>query len=419
MSQKDFVKPMRVALLTNVISPHQLPLARALVGRVGADNYRYVYTEPPHDERTRMGWRASAEERWCVRGTQEDPSLQEAEVVLSGHRAFELFERRNGAGKLTFYASERWFKPPLGIFRVFVPSYFRMARRFLKILTAPTMLLLPMGIHAARDFARLMGLFSGDIWCLFHSPKVAFESRPGGAVVPLKQAVTVGVLDAEAIAFAKRYGFAQIPETHWGKVKPVGPYVKMCLWGYFVAPGEGRPTRRTGGPLRVLWVGRMLDWKRVDTLVKAVKGLPNVALDLYGHGPEEENLKRLAEGCNAIRFHDFVPVEQVRELMRSHDVYVLSSDGGEGWGAVASEALEEGMVVVGTIEAGASATMLPPEHLYPAGEVAALRRILETLRPEVGRIGPWTAENAAETLLALADSSQTGISPLYGQAYLC
>lgn len=405
MSQKDFVKPMRVALLTNVISPHQLPLARALVGRFGADNYRYVYTEPPHDERTRMGWRASAEEAWCIHGSTEEPFLQEAEVVLSGHRAFELFERRNAAGTLTFYASERWFKPPLGFLRVFVPSYFKMARRFLKALKAPTMLLLPMGTHAARDFARLMGLFSGDLRCLFRAPKMAFESRPGGVVVPLRQAIDAGVLDAAAVAFAKHHGFVRIPEAHRGRVKPTGLYAKMRLWGYFVASGTppvaGQP--RKTRPLRVLWVGRMLDWKRVDTLIEAVKGLPNIVLDLYGHGPEEESLKRLAEGCEAIQFHDFVPVEQVRVLMRSHDVYVLPSDGYEGWGAVVSEALEEGMAVVGTVEAGASATILPPERLYPAGDVAALRRILETLWPEVGRIGPWTAENAAETLLALAE----------------
>lgn len=394
---------MRVALLTNIVSPHQLPLARAVVGRVGAEHYRYVYTEPAHDERTRMGWGASAGAQWCVHGTFDEPFLQEADVLLSGHRALELFEQRNAAGKRTFYASERWFKPPLGFLRIFVPSYFRMARRFLKTLKAPTMMLLPMGIHAARDFARLMGLFAGDVLCLFRAPTVAFESRPGGIIVPLRQAMEAGVLDEETVVFAKRHGFVQIPEEHWGKVKPTGHYAKMRLWGYFVAPGQGRPAQRAERPLRVLWVGRMLDWKRVSTLVEAVKGLPDVTLDLYGHGPEEENLKRLAEGCNAIRFHDFVPVEQVRELMRSHDVYVLSSDGGEGWGAVASEALEEGMVVVGTIEAGASATMLPPEHLYPAGEVAALRRILETLRPEVGRIGLWTAENAAETLLALAE----------------
>ena len=394
---------MRIALLTNIISPHQLPLARALVERVGADAYRYVYTEPAHDERTRMGWGASAEDTWCVQGTFDEPLLQEADAVVSGHRALGLFEHRNAIDKRTFYASERWFKPPLGFLRVFVPSYFKMARRFLKALKAPTMMLLPMGIHAARDFARLMGLFSGDLRCLFRAPKMAFESRPGGAVVPLKQAVTVGVLDAEAIAFAKRYGFVQIPEAHWGKVKPVGPYAKMRLWGYFVAPGQGKPSARAEGPLRVLWVGRMLDWKRVSTLVEAVKGLPDVTLDVYGHGPEEGSLKRMAEGCAAIQFHDFVPVEQVRELMRVHDVYVLPSDGGEGWGAVVSEALEEGMTVVGTAEAGAPATILPPERLYPAGDALALRQILDTPLPELGQIGLWTAGNAADALITLAE----------------
>lgn len=394
---------MRIALLTNIVSPHQLPLARALVRRVGAEHYRYVYTESAHDERSRMGWRASAEERWCIRGTAKDPCLQEAEVVLSGHRAFELFERRNADSKLTFYASERWFKPPLGFLRICVPSYFRMARRFLKALKAPTMMLLPMGIHAARDFARLMGLFAGDVLCLFRAPTVAFESRPGGIIVPLRQAMEAGVLDEETVVFAKRHGFVQIPEEHWGKVKPTGHYAKMRLWGYFVAPGEGRPIRCAEGPLRILWVGRMLKLKRVDTLIEAVKDLSNVTLDLYGRGPEEENLKRLAEGCEAIQFHDFVPVEQVRDLMRAHDVYVLPSDGGEGWGAVVNEALEEGMTVVGTAEAGAPATILPPERLYPAGDALALRQILDTPLPELGQIGLWTAGNAADALITLAE----------------
>lgn len=395
---------MKIVMLTPWISPHLLPLAEALANAVGEDNFRYHYLEPPPPNHTVWGWDKLGKQSWCRMGKLVDDVLREAELLISGLRLPELFAERAYAGKRSCYMSERWFKPPVGMLRLLYPKYLLRAFRMTRGFERDWGLLLPQGIHAARDFARLMGLFSGDCRCLFRSPKVAFESRPGGAVVPLKQAVTVGVLDAEAIAFAKRYGFAQIPETHWGKVKPVGPYAKMRLWGYFVAPGQGgSPRERSKGPLRVLWVGRMLKLKRVDVLIEAVKSLPNVTLDLHGQGPEEENLRRLAEGCEAIRFHDFVPVEQVRDLMRTHDVYVFGSDGHDGWGAVVSEALEEGMTVVGTIEAGASATMLPPEHLYPAGDVAALRRILETLRPEVGRIGLWTAENAAETLLALAE----------------
>lgn len=349
------------------------------------------------------GGGASVDAQWCVHGTFDEPFLQEADVVLSEHRALELFEQRNAAGKRTFYASERWFKPPLGFLRIFVPSYFRMARSFLLALRAPMMMLLPQGVHAARDFARLMGLFFGDVRCFFHSPKVAFESRPGGVIVPLKQAIAAGVLDDDSVTFAKRHGFVQIPREHWGKVTPTGHYAKMRLWGYFVAPGQGKPCERTEGSLRVLWVGRMLKLKRVDVLIKVVKSLPNVTLDLYGHGPEEENLRRLAEGCEAIRFHDFVPVEQVRDLMRTHDIYVFGSDGHDGWGAVVSEALEEGMAVVGTLEAGASATILSPDRLYPAGSVVALQRILETLHLETGQIDTWTAQGAASALLELVE----------------
>ena len=80
--------------------------------------------------------------------------------------------------------------------------------------------------------------------------------------------------------------------------------------------------------------------------------------------------------------------------MREHDVYVLSSNAYEGWGTVVSEALEEGMKVVGTYEAGASATMLPESNLFHAGDWRCLKNILENQILDVS-IGDWTADFAA------------------------
>ena len=60
-----------------------------------------------------------------------------------------------------------------------------------------------------------------------------------------------------------------------------------------------------------------------------------------------------------VMFMPAQPMEKVRELMREHDLFVLASNAYEGWGAVVSEALEEGMRVLGTFEAGASAAILP------------------------------------------------------------
>ena len=399
---------VRVALLTNIPSPHQLPLARALVALLGPSAYRYVYTEPTHDERAKMGWQAAAEEPWCRQGTMDDAELLEAEVLLSGHRALDLFRQRNAAGKVTLYASERWFKPPLGMLRLLVPTYFRMAWRFAQCVKAPNFTCLPMGIYAARDMLRLLGLLRGDLCCLFRAPKVAFESRPGGAIVPLDDVLRSGCLDAEAVRFAKRYGFVQIPESHWGAFTPRGLYAKVRLWGYFVAP-SAHSQRGVGGhtlPIeeapRALWVGRLLDWKRVEVLARACRPRPDlkraeVSLDIYGHGPEEERLRRENAAYPNIAFHDFVPVERVRDLMRSHDIYVLPSNAYEGWGAVVSEALEEGMRVLASVQTGAGATMLPPSHLYDVDDEARLAELLRT-NPAPLTIGPWTADNAAHVL---------------------
>ncbi len=399
---------MKIALLTNVISPHQLPLAEAIVKLVGEENYRYVYTEPLHGERAKMGWDDLGIRVRCEQGTFDDPILKEADVLISGHRALDLFETRNVAGKKTFYAAERWFKPPLGMLRLLSPGYFRMAWRFVKCLKSECFQFLPIGVHAARDMARLMGLFSGDLRCLFRAPKVAFESRPGGVIVPLKEAIRAGVLSQEEIAFGKKYGFVQIPKQHWNELTPSGMFAKMKMWGYFVAPSNAKRESHAlpvEHPKRVLWVGRLLDLKRVDVLVRAVRPHPDlkrvdVSLQIYGNGPKEASLQKLAEGCPNISFRDFVSIAQVRQLMREHDVYVLPSNGYEGWGAVVSEALEEGMKVLGTVEAGSTATILPPGNLFKAGDVNRLRALLRSDIPTM-EIGKWTAEAAARWLVLI------------------
>ena len=173
---------MKFVFLTNIISPHQMPLARELVNLLGADEYRYVYTEREEKERTKLGWGNEGED-WCLHGDENTAVLSEADVLMSGVRAPNLFEKRAKDGKTTLYCSERWFKPPIGFLRVFVPSYFKMARRIVKLLNeSENFYYLPMGIHAARDMARLCGLMNGDWKCVFKAPKVNFERKPGGKV---------------------------------------------------------------------------------------------------------------------------------------------------------------------------------------------------------------------------------------------
>ena len=388
---------MKFVFHTNSISPHQLPLAREIVKLTGADNYRYVYTTPQTDERKNLGW-VDEDAEWIVCEKEEPEICREwldgCDALMSGIREVGLFERRAKTGLKTIYASERWFKPRLGIFRLLVPSYFKMARRIVRLLEgSANFWYFPMGVHAARDMARLCGLMYGDMRCLFSAPKLEFERKPGGKI------------------------FVATKNTNDTKKYCLD---KMRMWGYFVESSKvqkfksSKANLQTFKPsnlqtLKVLWVGRLLDWKRVDTIIKAVGEFYNssvsnynssfqLQLDIYGSGPAEKGLKRMAAKYgDLIKFHPPVPIGEVRKLMHEHDVYILASNGQEGWGAVVSEALEEGMKVIGTYEAGSSATMLPESNLFHAGDWRELKSLFNAGVPSLA-IDAWSAEKAAMTL---------------------
>lgn len=203
---------------------------------------------------------------------------------------------------------------------------------------------------------------------------------------------------------------------------------KIVPWGYFVAPSAQQSNDRAIGQpvmpkwcdggsndLKILWVGRMVYLKRVDTIIRAVRevakrdqgGQRAARLTLVGDGPEKPRLKILAKDL-PVTFMPVQPIDKIREIMREHDVFVFASSARDGWGAVVSEALEEYMVVLGTNETGASATMLTAEWQFHAGDwrrvAILLERCVEMKRTGTLRgrgIGEWSASRAAERLLAL------------------
>lgn len=89
-------------------------------------------------------------------------------------------------------------------------------------------------------------------------------------------------------------------------------------------------------PHRLIHVGRLVQWKRVDMLIQAVKNLQadfsNIELVVVGFGPEEENLKALAATLGVTTRINFVggvydPLTLGRYL-RASVVYVLGGMGG-------------------------------------------------------------------------------------------
>lgn len=174
------------------------------------------------------------------------------------------------------------------------------------------------------------------------------------------------------------------------------PSEKIVRWGYFVEPSSSttpRRTRRAGETLKLLWAGREIPLKHVPDIRAAVR-----QCQARGLAVELTTLSG-------------VTMQEVREAMRAHDTFVFASNGFEGWGAVVSEALEEGMNVIGSLDCGAPPTLLPPERLFSCGDVGALARLIE--REFMGMlpgctIGDWTAVRGARRLMDLSMDGKCG-----------
>lgn len=371
---------MKFVIYTNSVSAHQLPFARELVKRVGADNFRYVSTQ-----HTQGGAQdVDVAEKWIIRtdGSEETSALlEEADILLvGGLRPVDLIKRRLAEHKITLYMSERWFKPiPIFAERIWLPGwlkllhprYLRMAMAFANFAHSSDYHFLPIGPHSARDMEMMVRLF-----CPFDTSTL------------------------------NRFRAAMIP------------------WGYFVDDSKYGNVLEQGEEttdLRVLYIGRLLKLKRVDTIIRAVavanrklqivnESLQRICLDIYGNGAEEEALMELAKKQQeelfspCITFYPTVPLSEVRAVMRAHDVLVFASNSFDGWGAVVSEALSEGVPVIGTYETGASAALLPKDLLFHSGDVQSLSEkllgfVLKQVKSNVALPEAFTPRGACNRLL--------------------
>ncbi len=391
---------MNCVIFTTIRSPHLLPFAKELSKQLGNENFRYIYTMNHDINREDMGWIID-DDTWCEYANGLPNKILESDYLMTSFRDCKLIEDRINKQRKTFYLSERWFKPPIGLFRLSYPKYYNIAKRICKYLQSPNFCYLAIGIHAARDMIRLYELLQEKKMIrIFTSPKVAFESRPGGAIIPLKEAINQNLLNHQDILFAKKNGFCQIPKENWDLAKPRGIYERIKIWGYFVTPSTQQNSNlsRKG----VLWVGRLIPLKNTITLVKSCNQL-QIPLDIYGDGPLKSKLESISGP--SVHFHPFVQIKEIRNIMNSHKIYVLPSNAYEGWGAVISEALEEKMVVYASIESGAGATMLPYNHLFKFNDNKSLSDLLSQDNT-LSSIGCWNAEYAAKYIYNLISNKK-------------
>lgn len=198
--------------------------------------------------------------------------------------------------------------------------------------------------------------------------------------------------------------------------------IEAIPFAYFLAGAAGAagvPPNSPVGPYRFIFVGALIERKRVDLVLSALGGLAGedfeFEFEIVGDGPERAQLERQAAILlpGRVKFVGTLAMEKAIHRIAMSDCLVLPSDH-DGWGAVVSEAQINGVPVVCSDGCGASGTVIASGSggVFPAGDPDGLRHCLAGMlavgrldEEHRGRLTSWaehlTAKAGAHYLLEI------------------
>lgn len=366
---------MKIVIVSNYINHHVKALCQELYKILGC-NFSFIETMTNEDDtgafkRGYAYYMAGINEEvlpWIIYGWKEKERarqiLFDADAVITSNCSDDWILHRLKAKKLTFRAHERWYREPLHWYqfpRAIIGGWLHHGR-------FSSLYLLSASGYTAADAAKI-GCFYG----------------------------------------------------------------KAYRWGYFpvfrdYTPQQIQSNKCNAVPV-ILWAGRFVDWKRADDAIAACKILLSQGyefrLRVAGSGPEEESLRKNAEGLEgAIDFIGLLTPESLRDEMEKSDIFLFTSDFQEGWGVVLNEAMNSSCAVIASHAAGATPYLIDDKVnglVYPCGNVTAMtdciRKLLDSkpLRLEMGIQAyrtiqqQWSAEVAANRFLRLCENLIDGV----------
>jgi glycosyltransferase involved in cell wall biosynthesis len=175
--------------------------------------------------------------------------------------------------------------------------------------------------------------------------------------------------------------------------------------------------------LGVLFVGRLVPQKRIDTLVAVINHSESIGLKLswtiVGKGPEQYRIEGLLESLPGCRITYIRETSEVHQLMEKNEIFLQTSEY-EGFSNALVEALSMGMAVVCSDYGGSLTDIMGgetenPLQVFPVGDtvtcVDCLRRLTYdlVLRREMQkrakkRSSCYTQEEISERWLRLLRS---------------
>lgn len=360
---------MKLVMLSNLLTPHQLPLAQELFKTLDKD-FIFIETMERHSSLP-IGW-CLGERDFSFLRTWEDfqanrndceDIISEADVVVFGSAPEQLLQKRKEERKLTFRYSERALKKGAEPLK-YIP---RQIRWRLKNPRRVPMYLLCASAYASADFAKF-GTFKNR----------AFK------------------------------------------------------WGYFPATYEydidalmAKKESRT-----ITWAARMIDWKHPELAVEMARRLQadgiDFTLNMIGFGAMETDVRESVKALGLegpVKLLGAMTPEEVRAYMEKSAVFLMTSDRQEGWGAVLNEAQNSACAVLANSATGAAPYLIRDGEngfLYSEKYLDDMYAKLKLLlldgekREALGRAAyrsiheHWNAENAAKRFLALAEHLLSG-----------
>lgn len=179
-----------------------------------------------------------------------------------------------------------------------------------------------------------------------------------------------------------------------------------------------RPSRDPSVPLRLLYLGRLLQRKGVDLLLDAFNRLvetTSATLTIVGDGSERARLQSMQTEWARQQTHWLgkLPNEEAIKAMRDADLFVLPSRY-EPWGLVVNEAMAAGLPVVAHREVGAAIDLvedtvhgwilpsLSADSIYFALNQAAIDRehLAQMGQMARARVQDWSIQRTVDGMMA-------------------
>jgi len=189
--------------------------------------------------------------------------------------------------------------------------------------------------------------------------------------------------------------------------------VSVCYSGIpdeYVGSIVKRSDWKEDGLFKIIFVGRLIEYKRLDALMRALadhmNGI-NYRLDVIGEGKLKEYLKLASDLgiSDRVIFHGRIPRDEVQNKLRQSDCFVMISEN-EVFGLAYLEAMAAGCITVASIGGGVDGIIESEKNGYlsPQGDSVKLGELLNKIctlpSEDVERI----RDNAADTVRAFTDS---------------